>query len=163
MIPPYTAFLDGNTGIFLQQKMLSAAQITYSSEQFPPAWRQDQRHAAKQHIKSSRKCTSPNQNKKGLKTIVRTDFRKTFPSSPQTGQRMSQNSKKSKTSVEKVLHLLVSYTLFPAPSPFSSRSCGGEWNQEFPHPFPPEQSLKICLSYCRSGITPYLQPYSHLP
>ncbi len=35
MIPPYTAFLDGNTGIFLQQKMLSAAQITYSSEQFP--------------------------------------------------------------------------------------------------------------------------------
>ena len=41
MIPPYTAFLDGNTGIFLQQKMLSAAQITYSSEQFPPAWRQD--------------------------------------------------------------------------------------------------------------------------
>ena len=64
MIPPYTAFLDGNTGIFLQQKMLSAAQITYSSEQFPPAWRQDQRHAAKQHIKSSRKCTSPNQNKR---------------------------------------------------------------------------------------------------
>ena len=96
----------------------------------------------------------PQPEQKGLKTIVRTDFRKTFPSSPQTGQRMSQNSKKSKTSVEKVLHLLVSYTLFPAPSPFSSRSCGGEWNQEFPHPFPPEQSLKICLSYCRSGITP---------
>lgn len=30
----------------------------------PPAWRQDQRHTAKQHIKSSRKCTSPNQNKR---------------------------------------------------------------------------------------------------
>lgn len=38
----------------------------------------------------------PQPEQKGLKTIVRTDFHKTFPSSPQTGQRMSQNSKNRK-------------------------------------------------------------------
>lgn len=38
----------------------------------------------------------PQPEQKGLKTIVQTDFHKTFPSSSQTGQRMSQNSKNRK-------------------------------------------------------------------
>ena len=77
----------------------------------------------------------PQPEQKGSKTIVRTDFRKTFPSSPQTGQRMSQNSKKPKTSVKKVLLLLASCTLFPAPRRFRHAHAAGNGIKNFLIPF----------------------------
>lgn len=85
----------------------------------------------------------PQPEQKGLKTIVRTDFRKTFPSSPQTGQRMLQNPKIENIS-RKSPAPLVSYTLFPAPRRFRHAHAAGN-GIKISSSFPPEQSPENLL------------------
>lgn len=138
--PPqfYTEFHDSAVYCFPRWKYgnLSPAKNAVGGPDYlllgtiPPAWRQDQRHAAKQHIKAPANVPAPTRTK-GIKNNSPNRFSQDISFLTANRATHVTESQKIENISRKSPAPFVSYTLFPAPSPFSSRSCGGEWNQEF--------------------------------